>query len=107
MSRDDPWTASALPELSAEFQARYKISRLLGEGGMGTVHLAWDEELSRQVAIKFLRRFAEGRDSHAGQRFAEEARVCAQLKHPSIVRLYTLDWEVLKVSVPLPRMAGG
>lgn len=82
-----------LPPLSDAFRRRYTISRQLGAGGMGGVYLAHDEELGRPVAIKFLHSFSESRDSLAGQRFEEEARVCAQLKHPRIVGLYALDWE--------------
>src|ERR1700745_3311817 len=34
---------------------RYEITRLLGQGGMGSVYLAYDRELDRQVALKVIR----------------------------------------------------
>src|SRR5262245_46463714 len=60
---------------------RYKIVRTLGEGGMGTVYLADDPDLHRQVAIKVLR------DDlwwykQARQRLLREARAAAKLDHP-------------------------
>ncbi|MBI4859446.1 MAG: serine/threonine protein kinase [Candidatus Riflebacteria bacterium] len=80
-------------QFSREFQRKYRITRLLGTGGMAQVYLAWDLQLSREVAIKFLGSFQDSPDSGAGLRFQEEARVCATLKHPNIVRLYSSGWE--------------
>ena len=64
----------------------YRISRLLGEGGMGVVYLAHRADLKAQVAIKVLR---DAWISPARrERFASEQRTLAQLNHPSIARLY-------------------
>jgi len=72
---------------SAQFRGRYEILNLLGEGGMGSVYLANDKTLGREVAIKFL---TEGQDpnAQAEDRFQEEARISANLKHDNIVALY-------------------
>ncbi len=64
----------------------YTIRALLGEGGMGEVYLAQDEELGRQVAIKLIKR-AYGRASFLRQ-FGKEERILAGLTHPHIARLY-------------------
>ncbi len=70
----------------------YRFSRLLGSGGMGTVHLAWDETLGRQVAIKTLaEKFKAG--SAAEARFIREARAMATIEHPGVVRIYTYATE--------------
>jgi serine/threonine protein kinase/tetratricopeptide (TPR) repeat protein len=67
----------------------YRVSRLLGEGGMGIVYLAERKDLGSLVAIKVLR------DSWLSparrERFASEQRTLAQLNHPSIARLYDAD----------------
>jgi serine/threonine-protein kinase len=64
----------------------YRISRALGEGGMGIVYLADREDLGSQVAIKVLR---DAELSPARRlRFAIEQRTLAQLNHPGIARLY-------------------
>lgn len=69
--------------------ARYAIEgEPLGEGGMGTVFRGSDLLLGRAVAIKVTRnRLAEMRSADA-IRFVEEARLTAQLDHPSIVPLH-------------------
>lgn len=64
---------------------RYRIERLLGEGGMGRVYLASDPKLNREVAIKVL---ASNVDARTRERFELEARAIAVLKHPNIVELY-------------------
>jgi len=66
---------------------RYRIQRKLGEGGYGTVHLAEDPELKRQVAIKIwhVRRAQPSADLTGT---LEEARILAQLDHPAIVPVY-------------------
>jgi len=73
---------------------RYRIERVLGEGGMAVVYLALDERLERQVAIKVLRPDTARRAG--GDRFTAEIRLTAQLRHPNIVPLFdsgeTEDW---------------
>jgi tetratricopeptide (TPR) repeat protein len=71
----------------------YRIEARLGAGGMGEVYRAWDERLQRPVAIKIVRRGAEG-EENARQRFRREARAAARLSHPSIIQIYDiLSWE--------------
>ncbi|HEX8101759.1 MAG TPA: serine/threonine-protein kinase, partial [Solirubrobacteraceae bacterium] len=64
---------------------RYRIVRTIASGGMGSVLLAEDERLGRQVAIK--RMHAEGAED-ALQRFRREARLGASLSHPNLVKIY-------------------
>ncbi len=65
----------------------YRIVRTLGQGGMGVVHLAHDERLQRDVALKALpSRLALS--PRALKRFRREIRAVAQLRHPSIVPIH-------------------
>ncbi len=66
----------------------YKIKNKIGEGGMGEVYLAEDENLGRQVAIKMLAPELM-RNAELVERFKQEARLQASLIHPNIVALYT------------------
>jgi len=63
---------------------RYRLERLLGEGGMGTVWVAQQLTLGRPVAIKALR---AGR-SDSQSRLEREARLLASLHHPAIVQVF-------------------
>ncbi len=68
---------------------RYVISSPLGKGGMGEVFLAWDPELERKVAIKFLSaEFADDADKLA--RFFQEAKAASALNHPNILTVYEI-----------------
>jgi len=65
----------------------YRLIRLLGEGGMGTVYLAQrdDEQFQKQVAIKVIRR---GMDTPSAiERFRRERQILAHLEHPHVARL--------------------
>ncbi|MEQ1631792.1 MAG: serine/threonine-protein kinase [Planctomycetota bacterium] len=65
----------------------YRITGLLGRGGMGTVYLAYQEELEREVALKVLAP-AWSSDPTMRQRFRAEARATAALHHRHIVPIY-------------------
>ncbi|WP_395295188.1 protein kinase [Kitasatospora hibisci] len=66
---------------------RYVLQRVLGEGGMASVHLAYDNVLDRQVALKSMH--AElGRDETFKERFRREAQSVARLEHTNIVTVY-------------------
>jgi serine/threonine-protein kinase len=67
----------------------YRVTRLLGEGGMGVVYLAERDDLGSLAAVKILR---DAWVSPARrERFAAEQRTLAQLNHPLIARLYDAD----------------
>src|SRR6476660_7851468 len=84
---------------------RYTIERLLGQGGMATVHLAEERKHRRKVAIKILKQ--ELGASVGAERFLREIGIAAQLSHPHIVPLIdsgTSDGALYYVS---PFVAGG
>ncbi|HHV37557.1 MAG TPA: SUMF1/EgtB/PvdO family nonheme iron enzyme [Candidatus Cloacimonetes bacterium] len=66
----------------------YKIKKLLGKGGMGTVYLAKDSFLDRYVAIKELNPILTA-DADLIARFRNEAKLQAKLTHLNIVSLYS------------------
>lgn len=68
---------------------RYAIEKELGRGGMGEVYLAFDRELQRHVAIKFLpKEFAQ--DPERLALFEREARTAASLNHPNVATVHEL-----------------
>jgi eukaryotic-like serine/threonine-protein kinase len=68
---------------------QYEIRTLLGEGGIGQVHAAYDTILQREVAMKSLRPELLS-DSNFVERFRAEATSLARLNHPNITTLYSL-----------------
>jgi serine/threonine protein kinase len=66
---------------------RYRLERLLGDGGMASVHLARDEELDRRVAVKILHARLANDDAFR-ERFIREARLAASLSHPNVVQVF-------------------
>jgi eukaryotic-like serine/threonine-protein kinase len=68
----------------------YRISGLLGAGGMGEVYRARDEKLERDVALKVLPD-AFALDSDRLARFRREAQVLASLNHPHIAAIYGFE----------------
>ncbi|MFD9071524.1 protein kinase domain-containing protein [Streptomyces lasiicapitis] len=66
---------------------RYQLRDLLGEGGMASVHLAYDTVLDRHVAIKTLHTEL-GREQSFRERFRREAQAVAKLTHTNIVSVF-------------------
>lgn len=63
---------------------RFEIRSPIGRGGMGTLYLAWDPQLERNVAIKVLNQD----DERLRARFLREARSAARLQHPHIITVF-------------------
>ena len=66
---------------------RYETQRPIGRGGMGTVWLARDTVLGRQVALKQIGDFP-GESEGETRRAMREARAAAALNHPNVVAVY-------------------
>ena len=66
---------------------RYRIVRLIGQGGMGSVFEAYDPQLDRKVALKLVRTRLLG-DPTLRARLAREARTMAKLSHPNVVTVF-------------------
>lgn len=69
---------------------RYELVESLGQGGMATVHRAFDREEERWVAIKLLAP-AMARHLVVRQRFSREAEIVAGLSHPNIVPVFAME----------------
>jgi serine/threonine protein kinase len=77
-------------KLQGVLNGRYRIDRMIGEGGMAIVFLAEDLQLHRKVAVKTLR----GELTHDDQvvtLFSREAAKLSKLEHPNIIPLYEVS----------------
>jgi serine/threonine protein kinase len=81
-------TASAL--VGQILSSRYRIVKLLGEGGMGAVYEAQHVHLDKRVVVKTLHDDLAC-DPMAGKRFRREAWATARIEHPNIVRVTDVD----------------
>ncbi|MEO8258787.1 MAG: serine/threonine-protein kinase [Acidobacteriota bacterium] len=80
---------SAPPAAPSEMWGRYRLVAKVGEGSFGSVHRAWDPELEWEVAIKILhRRIA---DDELKERLRREGRALAQVQHPNVVRVLSIE----------------
>ncbi len=64
--------------LAAKLESQYRIVRLLGQGGMGSVYLARDLTLEREVAIKVIKTAGDSRELY--DRFRREAKTASQFR---------------------------
>jgi tetratricopeptide (TPR) repeat protein/predicted Ser/Thr protein kinase len=74
--------------LEARLGSQYEIESLLGQGGMGSVYRAKDRTLQRAVAIKVISGDV-ALNPQLKERFLQEARTVAKLRHPNIVAVYS------------------
>ena len=91
---DQPQITQSDAELRSHVQRvlspTYELDREIGRGGMGIVYRARDARLKRPVAIKLLPPELAFR-SEIRSRFLREAETAAQLSHPNIVPIYSVD----------------
>lgn len=83
----------------------YTLIRSLGKGGMGEVFLAEDTLCRRVVALKKIRRELQKFPS-IRSRFLREARIAAQLSHPSIIPIFTISDEPENSFYTMPYVEG-
>lgn len=84
---------------------RYKLGERIAAGGMGSVFLATDQKLGRQVALKLLRdSLAE--DARFVERFRREARSAASLSHPNVAGVYDYGKEAGRHFIVMEHAAG-
>ena len=83
----------------------YQILKSLGKGGMGEVFLVNDPVCKRRVALKKIR---DEMKKHPvmKERFLREARVAAQLTHPSIIPIFSIDPSPEKTYYTMPYVEG-
>jgi len=80
-----PATPSAIAQTERTQLGRYRLESVLGQGGMGVVHAAFDPELERKIALKVLHN-AGSDDARA--RLLREARALAKLSHPHVITVF-------------------
>jgi serine/threonine protein kinase len=90
---------TTMEDLTGQYFGAYKLEEQIGAGGMASIYKAFDETLSRWVALKVMPIQAEvtseARETMLA-RFRREAQAIAQLRHPNIVTVYDYgeakDW---------------
>ncbi len=85
---------------------QYRLDKVLGEGGMGRVYLAWDVNLDRQVAVKLMHSPLAVQNEFR-QRLTQEAKTAASLEHPSIVRVYDFGDSEHGLFIAMEYIGGG
>ena len=82
---------------------RYRITGLLGRGGMGVVYEAHDDQLDRPVAIKMVR---GSDDPQSAARLRREARAAAAVSHPGICQVHEIGEHGGQLFIAMERLEG-
>lgn len=88
-----PLSAVACPACGERVMApgslgQYRLTRLIGKGGMGAVYEGFDDGLQRKVAVKVILREQAAKDPSFLESFRREAQAAAKLNNPHIVGIY-------------------
>ncbi len=85
---------------------RFTVLSGLGEGGMGIVYSAYDDQLDRKVAVKVLRGDTMRRDPQARERLMREAQAMARVSHPNIVTVHEVGFQDGEVFIAMEFVRG-
>jgi tetratricopeptide (TPR) repeat protein len=86
---------------------RYVVLDRIGQGGMGVVHVAYDPELDRKLAVKVLvPRGSDEADAAARQRLVREAQAMARVSHPNVVAVHDVGVHDERVFVAMELVEG-
>jgi len=80
-----------IPEVGDVVAGKYRIEKLLGKGGMGSVFAARHTSTHRLFALKLLSSSLSG-DDEARVRFVREAKLAGAIDHPAVVRVYDIGY---------------
>ena len=97
---------TAGPAPGALVGGRYRIERALGAGGMASVWLARDQEITREVAVKVISDALAAEPAFRA-RFAREARIAATLEHPGLVPVLDHGEDGERPYLVMERVPGG
>lgn len=89
-----------------QLASRYSVKRSLGKGAFGIVYLAEDRKIGRLVAIKQLYK-SYVKDLEIHERFMQEARIGAQLDHPNIINVFSLEEDKKSACIIMEYLSGG
>ena len=89
-----------------ETLGKYEIRKKLGQGGMGTVYLAFDPMIEREVAIKVLTTQIAAKPELL-QRFLAEAKATGKLNHPNVVAIYDIGNHESTYYIVMELLGGG
>ncbi len=101
---DDDIGTKGLPSVPERI-GRYRITATLGEGGMGVVYAAFDEQLERPIALKVIRHESAA-DPTARERFWREARLAASVNHPHICQMHEIGESDGQLFIAMERLEG-
>jgi serine/threonine protein kinase len=88
-----PERGAGVVDKAAKFSSRLTLLKLIGQGGVGRVHLAYDESIGRRVAVKeLLEEYVQATQGNQAivNSFLHEAKLTGKLEHPGVVPIYAL-----------------
>jgi tRNA A-37 threonylcarbamoyl transferase component Bud32 len=80
----------AYPEIGQVVGGKYRVERVLGEGGMGIVLAAINITTGKRVALKWMHPHVSA-DPVATERLLREAQVAARVRHPNVIDIYDVS----------------
>ena len=95
-----------MSDLSGKTLGQYQIIKLIGQGGMAKIYLAYQPSIRREVAIKVM---SSPLQESAGsiKRFAQEVEVIAHLQHPQIIPVYDFGEHDDQIYIVMAYIRGG